>query len=111
MLPVAMEPTVVAVLAWYGGLSLVAYVMYATDKRAARRHKSGRVPEAQLHIVSLFGGWPGALLAQRLLHHKHKKREFMSSFWLSVFVNVVFLAALYFLSKGDIWGEILGRTS
>ena len=40
--------------------------------------------EAQLHLLELLGGWPGALLAQRRLRHKCSKRSYQIVFWLIV---------------------------
>ena len=75
------------VLLTYLGLSLVAFLLYAVDKSAA---KSGRrrTPENTLHFFSLAGGWPGALVAQQLLRHKTSKQSFVYAFWLTVLVNV-----------------------
>lgn len=39
------------------------------------------------HLLALIGGWPGALLAQRLYHHKTKKPSFRFVFWLTVLGN------------------------
>ncbi|MGQ9425860.1 DUF1294 domain-containing protein [Gilvimarinus sp. F26214L] len=67
--------------------SMVAYVLYAKDKAAARTG-SWRVPERTLHLAGLFFGWPGALLAQERLRHKTQKRRFRVVFWACVLVNV-----------------------
>jgi len=64
-----------AALAWYGLLSLVTFVQYALDKRAARRGQ-WRIPEARLQGLALLGGWPGALAARKLLRHKSAQRGF-----------------------------------
>ena len=72
-------------------LSLVAFLLYGWDKRAAKR-RGRRVPERVLLIVALLGGWPGAALAQRLFRHKTRKASF-----LSAFVGVVVLNALLVL--------------
>ena len=71
----------------YFGLSLVAFFLYAVDKSAA---KSGRrrTSEKTLHLFSLAGGWPGALVAQQLLRHKTSKQSFIYAFWFTVLVNV-----------------------
>ena len=72
------------------GLSLAAsvgaFLLYARDKSAAQR-KEWRTPEGTLHIVALVGGWPGALLAQKLLRHKSSKRSFQIVFWATVVLN------------------------
>ena len=71
----------------YGLMSLVTFVAYYFDKRAARLGRP-RTPEATLHILELLGGWPGALLAQRLIRHKNAKVGYQVVFWLIGAVHV-----------------------
>lgn len=78
------------VLLAYAALSIVAFAMYGMDKSAARNNR-WRTPESNLHIVALLGGWPGALLAQDVFHHKSKKTEFQSVFWTTVGLNCMAL--------------------
>jgi len=66
--------------------SLLTFFMYAKDKSAARQG-AWRIPENTLHLFSLFGGWPGALIAQQKLRHKSKKQPFRVVFWLTVLLN------------------------
>ncbi|MGB2713217.1 MAG: DUF1294 domain-containing protein [Vicinamibacterales bacterium] len=81
----------VAVPALYLAASLTAFVLYRADKTAA---VSGgrRTPEDTLLVVGLLGGWPGALVAQRLVHHKSRKASFQLLFWMTVVVNCAVLA-------------------
>ena len=78
--------------AWYGAVSLVAFVAYGFDKRAAKRG-APRTSESALLTMGFVGGWPGALVAQQLFRHKTRKRSFRRAFWFSVVVNVLVLAA------------------
>ena len=64
----------------YGAASLLAGGLHWHDKRSARRGQ-WRTPENTLHAVELLGGWPGALLAQRLLRHKTRKVSYQAVFW------------------------------
>ena len=66
--------------------SLFAFIMYALDKSAAKNGR-WRTPEANLHLVSLIGGWPGALIAQNVLRHKSKKQSFLFTYWVTVILN------------------------
>ena len=82
-------PTAVPVL--YVAASVLGFVLYRVDKTAAIRG-GRRTPEDTLLVVGLIGGWPGALVAQRLLRHKCSKTSFQVLFWTSVALNGVVLA-------------------
>lgn len=71
---------------WYVAASLVAFLVYAKDKWAARGGR-WRTAESTLHLLSLAGGWPGALAAQALLRHKSCKQSFRVVFWWTVVLN------------------------
>ncbi|WP_428774802.1 DUF1294 domain-containing protein [Vibrio sp.] len=68
-------------------LSVFTYLMYAWDKQAAKSG-SRRTSEKTLHMLSLIGGWPGALLAQNRLRHKSRKQPFKLILWLTVLINL-----------------------
>ncbi|OCH13504.1 DUF1294 domain-containing protein [Aliivibrio fischeri] len=74
-------------LVLYLGMSLLTYVMYAIDKNAAKKG-NWRTPENTLHVLSLLGGWPGALFAQNQFRHKSKKQPFKTILWITIFVNI-----------------------
>ncbi len=74
------------VLVLYLVASLATFIVYAFDKSAAR--KGGRrTPESNLHLLSLVGGWPGAIVAQQKLRHKSRKPSFRAVFWVTVLLN------------------------
>lgn len=77
----------------YAAASLVAFLAYAIDKRAAQRG-GWRIQETTLHLIALAGGWPGAILAQVLLRHKSQKPSFRAVFWLTVLINTGLFAYL-----------------
>lgn len=79
----------------YLGLSGVTYLFYWHDKAAAQRDQQ-RTPENVLQMLALFGGWPGALIAQATLRHKNRKTSFQIVFWLVVALNV---AALWWVCR------------
>lgn len=74
-------------LVLYLGMSLLTYAMYAVDKNAAKKG-NWRTSENTLHVLSLLGGWPGALFAQNQFRHKSKKQPFKTILWLTIFVNI-----------------------
>jgi uncharacterized membrane protein YsdA (DUF1294 family) len=73
----------------YLAMSLVCFCSYALDKSAARSGER-RTPESTLLMLGLFGGWPGAMLAQQWLHHKTVKQPFRRMFWFTVAANLAF---------------------
>ena len=73
----------------YVGMSVLSVVQYWRDKHNAQS-REWRTPEKQLHAVELFGGWPGALLAQQLLRHKTQKTSYQAVFWLIVLAHQVY---------------------
>lgn len=85
-----MQSLPVAPLLYYFALSMVTYVAFAIDKRAARL-KHQRISERSLQFLSLLGGWPGALLAQQALRHKSQKVSFRLVLWLALILNGITL--------------------
>ena len=77
----------------YAVAGLASFGLYAIDKSAAVAGR-GRIPERTLLAVDLAGGWPGALVAQRLLRHKTRKTSFRVRFWLAVVAHAAVVAAL-----------------
>lgn len=80
-------------------MSGICFVIYWLDKRRAI---SGgrRVPERTLQLLALFGGWPGAFVAQRLVRHKTQKLTFQFVYWFVVIVHVgVVATAAYILYR------------
>lgn len=73
--------------------SLAAFLVYAFDKSAAI-NGSRRIRERTLHLLALIGGWPGALIAQKLLRHKSKKRSFQTVFRITVVLHCAMLGVL-----------------
>lgn len=86
-------PAIVCVC--YLGASIASLLAYVLDKSAAQNGQ-WRTKERTLHMLALFGGWPGALVAQRLLRHKSKKRSFQRLFWLIVVLNCSALIRLMY---------------
>ena len=74
------------ILALYMVVSLITFIMYAVDKSAATKG-AWRTHESTLHLLSIAGGWPGALFAQQKLRHKTKKQSFRFIFWVTVLLN------------------------
>jgi uncharacterized membrane protein YsdA (DUF1294 family) len=82
------------ILILYVFASLVTALAYAVDKSAARNGR-WRTAESTLHVMAVLGGWPGALVAQKVFHHKGRKASFQIAFLATVALNCCVL--LWFL--------------
>lgn len=82
-----------------GATSCAAFVLYGVDKRRAGT-MARRIPERTLQLLALAGGWPGALLAQRVFRHKTRKIPFLIVFWI--------LSALHVLIVLVAWKMMFG---
>ena len=71
-------------------VNVATYWFYAQDKEAAQLGKR-RVPENTLHILSFFGGWPAAWLAQQRLRHKTQKQPFRQIYFCTIAFNILLI--------------------
>jgi uncharacterized membrane protein YsdA (DUF1294 family) len=74
------------VIVTYAAMSLVTFIAYWLDKRAAVSN-ARRTPENTLHLLALACGWPGGLVAQQWLRHKTLKVPFRYVLWATVLLN------------------------
>lgn len=83
--------------AWYWcqvvGASVAAFVFYGVDKGLAKANTK-RVPEVVLHLLSLLGGFVGALLGMFVFHHKSNYRAH------PLFLPTILVSAI-------LWGYII----
>ena len=70
----------------YLEISVLCALAYWHDMAAAQSNQ-WRVPEATLLMLGLFGGWPGAIVAQKTLRHKTSKVSFRVRFCATVVLN------------------------
>ena len=82
----------------YIGLSISTFITYAIDKSKSINN-TYRISEKTLHMLSLLGGWPGAIIAQETLRHKSKKESFRSIFYMTIIFNIALLMFLIFSKK------------
>jgi len=81
------------VVAIYVAVSFLTFLTYWFDKAAAQRGQ-WRTKESYLLFLGLAAGWPGAVVAQRVLHHKSRKRRFQVAFWGTAAMNSIVLGWL-----------------
>jgi uncharacterized membrane protein YsdA (DUF1294 family)/cold shock CspA family protein len=86
------------VLGIYLLVSTCTLITYKLDKTAAKRsHRC--IPEKTLHLFALLGGWPGAIIGQKLFRHKSRKLSFQVIFWATIILNCAALAWLLSIEK------------
>ena len=90
---VVLDQVPLILLAAYALMSAVAFLAYRADKSAAEQG-TWRTPESTLHLISLGGGWPGALVARQAFRHKTVKPPFRAVFWATVGANLLVLGLL-----------------
>lgn len=90
----------IGILIIYLIISPITFFVYSLDKNAAENN-TWRISENTLHLLSIFGGWPGALYAQQKLRHKTKKEPFRQIFMVTVFLNIAIL--IYLISPYGAW--------
>lgn len=74
----------------------VTFSVYGIDKWSAIRGKR-RTPEATLHLLALFGGSPGAAIAQSMFRHKTSKLPFRRIFFAIIAIQLVAIAIWTYL--------------
>jgi len=89
-------------------MSFITYVIYWLDKKAAQNGQF-RTPEKVLHMLALFCGWPGALMAQHQFRHKSKKQPFKTILWLTVVLNIVGLVCSFTPPGVELVQEIIKK--
>lgn len=82
-------------------VSLLTFIVYTIDKTKAHNNQ-WRIPEKTLHLLELFGGWPGALITQRAIRHKNKKMAFQIVFWLIVLIHIAIWVDVLFLNTNGV---------
>ncbi|WP_047538578.1 DUF1294 domain-containing protein [Methylotenera versatilis] len=95
------------ILAIYAITSLVTFILYWTDKRAAKKNLQ-RTPEKTLQLLSLLGGWPGGLFAQRVFRHKSVKQSFQFTYWTTVLMNIAILFVIASPAARRLLSKLLG---
>ncbi|MCW8128415.1 DUF1294 domain-containing protein [Microbulbifer halophilus] len=96
------------VIYWIAGISALTALFYGWDKLCAVRDWR-RISERTLHLLSLAGGWPGAILAQQAFNHKTSKVTFRRLFWCTVVLNGALLGATFSDSGGALLREGIQR--
>lgn len=74
-------------------VGLVTLAVFGWDKRQAKLDR-WRIPEKNLHILALLGGWLGALAGMQIFRHKIRKPVFWAITVLISLVHVLLVWAI-----------------
>ena len=94
-----MDKNLIILVAYAGYLvlmSLFALMLYAKDKRMAKKNTEVRIKEKTLLWVVCFGGAIGGFIGRILFHHKTNKSYFSFTIYLSLLLQLAILGLLVF---------------
>lgn len=80
--------TLITLLKIYLIASIITAIMFAIDKYLATIY-AYRISEKYLILASAACGWPGGLLAMKMVRHKTQKSSFQVMMGLAIIVNIV----------------------
>ena len=83
-----------ALLAYFISMNMATFLLYGYDKFISSSDRL-RVPELNLQVLSLLGGSPAALFAQKFFRHKTIKSSFQLIYWAIVVVQVGLFVWIY----------------
>jgi uncharacterized membrane protein YsdA (DUF1294 family) len=75
---------------WLIATSIVTFVFYGFDKMQAKNN-GARVPEVNLHVLSLIGGVLGGWLGRRIFRHKTLHTAFLAVLIIASIVHGVII--------------------
>jgi uncharacterized membrane protein YsdA (DUF1294 family) len=78
------------------GINVGSYGLFYYDKQQAQS-RGWRVPEKQLQLTALLGGWVGGLMAMKHFKHKTIKQEFRIPYFACMGANIVLMGVGGFL--------------
>ncbi len=79
-------------------INLFTFIAYGRDKMLAK-HGQWRIPEFHLHTLEFLGGTIGAIIGQKVFHHKNKKRSYMATFFATVFIQLCLILFILYRLK------------
>lgn len=81
-------------LAYIIAINMATFLLYGYDKFISSGDRL-RVPELNLQALSILGGSPAALLAQKLFRHKTIKNSFQLVYWAIVIIQIGLFVWIY----------------
>ncbi len=95
--------TVDEIGAWFIAINIVSAVFYFYDKLISGS-RATRVPEFDLFLLTMFGGWLGGGFIILTLRHKVSKPMFLAFFALGAAISVVLRDGYYQFVRPQLGG-------
>lgn len=80
----------IAIIGYFGIINASSIGLFWYDKHQAQT-KGWRVPEKQLQLTALLGGWAGGLWAMKTFKHKTIKQEFRVPYFMATAGNIAII--------------------
>ena len=80
----------------FGVISLIAFILYAADKRRAIE-KKWRIPEKVLMLFGFFGGATVMYITMQIIRHKTQHKKFMIGLPVMIVVHLVLLVMVFYM--------------
>lgn len=81
-------------------INTFSFGIFAYDKHQATT-RGWRIPENQLHLTALLGGWVGGITAISILRHKSKKQAFQIPYFTCCAANIAAVGVLMMSSPSS----------
>lgn len=94
MILVAMDKFPKLIVSLYMIASITSFMMYYADKQSAIKREY-RIPENNLLLADVLGGWFGGSFAHKLLNHKSTKLEYRLLYYGTILINTLFNVLVY----------------
>ncbi|MBA30477.1 MAG: hypothetical protein CL905_01340 [Dehalococcoidia bacterium] len=75
--------------------NIFSFLLILIDKYLSR-NQLRRIPENQLFLLALFGGWLLGIIGMTLIRHKTSKRSFQIKYFISSLLNIAVITLLFF---------------
>lgn len=82
-------------LTYFAAINIITFIVYARDKRLAKKTNVRRIPEKTLLLLAAIGGSIGALIAMYTLRHKTLHKKFFLGVPAILITQIAIILYLY----------------
>ena len=82
--------------------NIFSFLLIFIDKYQSKKQLR-RIPENQLFLLALLGGWFLGIIGMKLIRHKTSKKSFKIKYFLSSLLSSIAISLLYFSIQIQWW--------